>query len=57
MDDRRWDLCRYRIEQARESLKASEIIVASIGKAEQQILVAEKVITEIECFLKKLSVE
>ena len=57
MDERRWDLCRYRIEQARESVKASEIFVASIGKAEQQILVAEKVITEIECFLKKLSVE
>lgn len=27
MDERRWDLCKYRIEQARESLKASEIML------------------------------
>lgn len=133
MDERRWDLCKYRIEQARESLKASEIMldnnmvkdsinrsyyaafyamkailaieekdfkrhkdvvayfnkmyvatekfprelgrmiaklqqlreksdyddffIASVEKAEQQILAAEKVIAEVECFLKKLSAE
>lgn len=27
MDDRRWELCRYRIGQAKESLKASEIML------------------------------
>ncbi len=27
LDERRWDLGKYRIEQARESLKASEIML------------------------------
>lgn len=133
LDKRRWDLCKYRIEQAKESLKASQIMlennmikdainrsyyavfyalkavlaleekdfkrhkdvvayfnkmyvatekfprefgrmiaklqqlreksdyddffIASMEKAEQQILAAEKVITEIECFLQKFYAE
>ena len=27
MDERRWDLCKYRMEQARESLDASKIML------------------------------
>ena len=27
MDERRWELCKYRMEQSKESLKASEIML------------------------------
>lgn len=27
LDERRWDLCKYRLEIAKESLKASEIML------------------------------
>lgn len=46
-----------KLQQLREKSDYDDFFIASIEKAEQQILVAEKVIAEVECFLKKVSAE
>lgn len=54
MDERRWDLCKYRIEQARESLKASEIMLDnnmlkdSINRSYYAVFYAMKAILAID---------
>ena len=54
MDERRWDLCRYRIEQARESLKASKIMLEnsmikdSINRSYYSVFYAIKAVLALE---------
>ena len=46
-----------KLQQLREKSDYDDFFIASMEKAEQQILAAEKVITEIECFLQKFYAE
>lgn len=46
-----------KLQQLREKSDYDDFFIASKERAEQQILAAEKVITEVECFLNKLNVE
>lgn len=36
MDERRWDLCKYRMEQARESLEASRYALKAVLATEEK---------------------
>lgn len=54
MDERRWDLCKYRIEQARESLRASQIMLENnmikdaINRSYYAVFYAMKAVLAIE---------
>lgn len=54
MDKRRWDLCKYRMEQARESLRASKIMLENdmikdaINRSYYAVFYALKAVLAIE---------
>lgn len=54
LDERRWDLCKYRIEQARESLSASKIMLENgmpkdaINRSYYAVFYALKAVLAIE---------
>lgn len=63
LDERRWELCKYRMEQAKESLKASEIMLKngmikdSINRSYYAVFYAMKAVLaleEVDMFLNNL---